>query len=51
MYIFHIQTASVLKSLSAKSKITKILKSEKNSIRKVPNQMAKSKDQTNQTNG
>ena len=34
-----------------KSKITKILNSEENSKRKVPYQMAKSKDKTHQTNG
>ena len=34
-----------------KSKITEIPNSEKNSKRKVPNQMAKSKAQTHQTNG
>ena len=34
-----------------KSKITKILNSEENSKREVPNQMAKSKAQAHQTNG
>ena len=34
-----------------KSKVTKILNSEENWKRKVPNQMAWSKDKTNQTNG
>ena len=33
------------------SKITKILNSKENSKRQVPNQMAKSKVQTHQTNG
>ena len=37
-------------SLMLKSKITKILNSKENLNRKVPNQMAKSKVQTNQTN-
>ena len=34
-----------------KSKITKILNSKENLKRKVPNQIAKSKVQTHQTNG
>ena len=34
-----------------KSKITKLLNSEENTKRKVPNQMAKSNDKTHQTNG
>ena len=38
-------------NLSVKSKITKILNSEENSKRKVPDQMAKSNDKTNQTKG
>ena len=36
--------------LFQKSKITKILNSEKNLLRKVPNQMIKSNDKTHQTN-
>ena len=35
----------------AKVKLQKILNSEENSKRKVPNQMANSKAQTHQTNG
>ena len=35
---------------AGESKITKILNSKENSKRKVPNQMAKSKIQTHQTN-
>ena len=34
-----------------KNKIIKILNSEENSKRKVPNQMAESNDKTHQTNG
>ena len=37
--------------IKAKSKIPKILNSEENSKRKVPNKMAKSNDKTHQTNG
>ena len=47
MFISLIQIAST----ETKSKITKILHSEENSKRKVPNQMAKPKDKTHQTNG
>ena len=42
---------TVHQSSNKKSKITKILNSEENSKRKVPNQMAKSKAQTHQMNG
>ena len=50
-----VETTSVVteikKILLGKCKITKILNSEKNSKRKVPNTMAKSNDKTYQTNG
>ena len=42
---------TILAHLYIKSKNTKILNSEENSKKKVPNQMAKSKVQTHQTNG
>ena len=46
IFLFFFHKLKVLKG-----KITKILNSEKNSKRKVPNQMAKSNDKTHQTNG
>ena len=48
-FILHTHTICVIKVL--KSKITKILNSEKNSKRKVQNQMAISNAKTHQTNG
>ena len=46
-----IRTRPKLKHYNRESKITKIPNSEKNSKRKVTNQMAKSKAQIHQTNG
>ena len=41
----------LIKKRLTKKKFTKILNSEENSKRKVPNQMAKSNDKTHQPNG
>ena len=50
IYPMHTSEGKEKRGSHLKSKITKILNSEENSKRKVPNEMAKSKAQTHQTN-